>query len=231
MIKHYFLLLFLVSFVTVSGQNSPVSADVVIQSLAGGKTMRFNSKVYYNPVNGQMVQHFISPRNYYILSNKKGEGKLYFPEKNSVSYRMGDMMNSENSSLGLFMRNSTQDMGLSVLGYGVDNTRFDGEYEISTWRTTKVSDSPIDKIELVHSRFKPVYMCYYDKKGSVLRKVFYYNYIEFGAVSVPGKITEIDYLSETDSVVTRTMLSNLSAIEETNAELNITIPANAATIK
>lgn len=230
--RNLFLLIFFSLSVFVYSQEKALKSSLLVETLLQGKKMTFTSEVHYSPVNGRLIQHFLSPKEYYIISNSKGEAQIYTPDSNKVTLKSGEVMNSEKSIFGIFMGSSKRDLGLTDLGYGITNVRYENQYEVSEWR--KVYDtetSPVDKIELVHENFLPVYMAYFNKDGKALKKVYYYNFNTYSNFNIPSKITEITYINDADSVVSRTTISNLKFIDLNDTDLNFTIPENAKIVQ
>ena len=229
--KIFITVIICLTWVNGIAQNTSVSANIVTQTATGGQKLTTKSEAYYNSLSGKLIQNFSEPVNYIIITNSKGEGLSYFPEQNKVTGNSGELMNSEFSILGIFINKKTQDMGLSELGFGLKDVKYEGEYEVSIWETISTFNTNdhagVSKIKLVHKDFKPVFMEYFDIQNNVIKKIYYNNYTLLSSYSIPQKITEINYTSKNDSILSRTSLSNIHFIDDTHPMLNFKVPEDA----
>jgi len=92
--------------------------------------------------------------------------------------------------------------------------------------------SQIQKVELVHERQNPIYLAYVEATGKVVKKVYFYDYIQVGDIEFPTSITQIDYMASNDSIVTKTTYSDIKVDNQMKTDyLDFEIPRNARVIK
>jgi len=195
-----------------------------------GKTIQMNADIYFSK-QGEMVSHFISPAEAFIINNEEGEMKIYNPERNEVFESVNYQSGSQNTTFYYFLKSQAQNMGLKQAGFELADTKIDGDLLISYWEPPKKLDGLSD-IELVVKAQKPIFMGYRDKKDRYIKKVFYYDYenLVFG-VDFPMSITEIDYLDK-DSIVSKTTFKDFRFNDESDrAMLDFKIPADAKLIE
>ena len=72
-----------------------------------------------------MITNYTYPINYIYSSNKIGEAKIYYPDKNEVFIKTDKLFTTENSLLFIFFNNKISDMGLRDLGFKISKTDFE----------------------------------------------------------------------------------------------------------
>ncbi len=163
-----------------------------------------------------------------MVNNAKGSLSLYNPREHTVMLFENFMYSTENSQFYFFLQNKKADMGLKSMGFQLQNTQLQGEQVITWWGAPSAMRDILKRIMLVHEKGKPVYMKYVDKDGKDVKKVYYYKYIEKFGLTFPTTITQFDYLPDGDSIVTRTIYSNLKFNQDAESELfNYQVPADA----
>jgi len=183
-------------------------ARILSRQVQDGKSITLQSEIFYQE-NGDLVTHFISPKEYIIISNKLGEIKLYDPVNNTVFTKQNNLFSSQTSQIYYFLSGKSSDMGLNELGFIPVKTYPENNLIVSEWkRKTSDPKSEIQKIKLVHQLQNPIYMDYRDKNNKIIRKVYYYGYRKLYQYSFPSTTTEIIYNSTTDSAVTKTIYND-----------------------
>lgn len=225
----FLLLLPLLCSLTADNTNK-ISLKMESKSLVKGKLFKFQSEIYYLYKEGKMITRYIYPKEYFYITNKLGEAKIYYPDKNEVLLKTDKLFTTENNVLYLFLNNKTHDMGLMDLKFKVKDTRFEDGLTITTWLPPAELLSRVTKVELVHENYQPIYSAYYkDKK--IIQKIFYYEYIIMDQFSIPQKITQIDYTSSGDSTVNKLTISDIKLGLKANSQyFNYSIPADAKNI-
>lgn len=222
------LFIFLISFKQDNLQK--LKLELTTKSLYNGKSITIKSDVYYKVLGGIMVTRSINPYEKITITNANGEFKEYDVKANTLTLIQGLELSSKNSLFYNFLSGSINDMGLSSLGYKLSKTKMDAKVVITTW--VPPSDSKyIKKVEIAHENFLPIFMGFYGMQDKPLQKSFYSNYQNIGAIKMPLTITEIEYLSDKDSVITKRIYSNLKTnalVEDTY--LNYKVPAGAKII-
>jgi outer membrane lipoprotein-sorting protein len=204
-----------------------LSVDMTIRQVQQGKSVTLKGSLFYQQ-NGNMVTHFIYPREYMIVANKLGETRLYDPVKNTVIQYQNFLFSTQSSQFYYFFSGKISDMGLTRIGYVQDKTYNEGSLLVTEWKLkTPDKKASIQRIKIVYDGQRPVYMHYQEAGGRVFRKVFYYNYQMLDAYFFPATTTEILY-DKGDSVVSKTNYTDFRLNERaTGAYFNYTIPPNA----
>ncbi len=230
----YFILLILLFF-----SIEPISAQVinkisvhkVSQALVNGKKITTEADCYYNTQNYKFVTNVLKPQKFIKIINNKGELRIYFPAENRLILKQNSVFSSFNEDLHYFVNNLYDDLGLKNEGFKLVSTKFDNNYMISTW-TPPGSLKKVSKVEVVYEKMIPIYSSYYDEKSSVIKKTYYSDYYQGSNLIMPQRITEISYTSKSDSLVRRTIYSNLKFNESVDDYyLNFKIPDNAKLAK
>jgi outer membrane lipoprotein-sorting protein len=209
-----------------------ISLDLISKTLYQGKSVSLKSEVFYKSVGATMVTQFTSPKEKIVITNGNGEYKEYDFKNNTVTLLQGIDLSSKNSLFYSFLSGSIGDMGLKSLGYKLINTKVEQKMVITTWVPEGENSVKTKKAEIVHENYLPIYLAFYDINDKPMHKSFYSNFQQVGSVKMPFTITEFEYLSPTDSVITKRIYSNL----KTNAQvddnyLNYKVPANAQVIR
>ncbi|OWY25083.1 hypothetical protein C7N43_17575 [Sphingobacteriales bacterium UPWRP_1] len=204
-----------------------LQAAITTKQVKNGQSTTVKATMYYT-AGGKMVTHFTQPREYVLLSNSKGEYKIYDPQNNTVQQSQNQLFSTDVTYFGHFLNNRSGDMGLRSMGFALLNTRFDEGAMITEWKPQLVdADSPY-YIELVHENGEPIFIGYKDIGGKYMRKVFFYNYQKVQQVNLPLTITDINYLANGDSIVGRTQYADLLVNENaTGKYFDYKIPQNA----
>lgn len=223
---HFFLITF--SFLSFKQDGvQKLKLELTTKSLYNGKSITIKSDVYYKVSGGLMVTRSINPYEKITITNANGEFKEYDVKTNTLTLIQGLELSSKNSLFYNFLSGSINDMGLSSLGYKLSKTKMEARVVITTWLPP--SDSKyIKKVEIAHENFLPIFMGFYDTQDKPMQKSFYSNYQNIGTIKMPLTITEIEYLSDKDSVITKRIYSNLKTnalVEDTY--LNYKVPAGA----
>lgn len=204
-----------------------VYTELETRQLKEGKYMTVKGEICYE-ANGNMVSHYFYPKDYVLLSNSKGEVKLYEPSTNTVVLTQNNAFSSQTSEFYYFFAGKLADMGLNEIGYVQEKVYPEKDLMVSLWKLKKPdAKRQVQKIKLVHQRQSPVYMHYEDGKGAIVRKVYYYGYTQLQDVAFPATSTEIIF-SGKDSTVTKTTFRNFRLNEQATSQyFNYKIPSNA----
>lgn len=212
----FFAFIFIVFIVASAFYAAPennyrrMSVHMENKKLQDGKLLRVEGHVYYLFDQGRMLTHYTHPREYFFITNRQGEAKIYYPDKNEVYVQQDATLSSENDILMAFFENQITDMGLRDLGFTLRSTDFDDGLMVTTWNPPLQLNQMLSKVELVHENHLPIYSAYYKADGSVLQKLFYYEFRTFGRYSFPSRITSFEYMENGDSVVSRKVYSDFA---------------------
>ncbi len=230
----FFGLLFLaVVFVSVGYAQDvrKVSASMTMRTSHKGKTTNTRAELCY-ATSGRMVTLFPKPAELYLFNNANGELRVYDPSKNTVLQQQNVTYSTETTQFFFFLHNRKADLGLSSMGFSLGNTKFENGVMITTWKSPTPLAKNIKRVELVHKGQNPIFMKYVDPSERTIKKVFYYDYTKLGTVDFPQTITQIDYVTAKDSIVTKTAYGALKINEQVQSNLlEFTIPSNAKIIK
>jgi hypothetical protein len=209
-----------------------VQANIETKQLENGKSIILKSKVFYQ-TNGNCVTHYTYPLEYFVLTNKLGEVKVYNPIDNTVIIQQDNIYSSKTSPFYFFLSGKVNDMGVSDFGFTPTKTYTEKNNIITEWKKKKMSnDMPVSMIKLVYLKENPIFMEYKDSQLNTLRKVYYYNYTKINQFNFPTIITDIVYsLKNKDSVIIKTTYSDIKTNEEANDfYFNFKIPITAKKI-
>jgi outer membrane lipoprotein-sorting protein len=225
------IVLVFTSFAFTQDKVEKLKLEMVSKSLHKGKSITIKADVYYRLAGGQMVTHFTFPHDQITITNANGEFKHYDSKTNQVTLMQGLDLSSKNSLFYNFLSGNINDMGLFAMGYRIKETRKETNIVITTWVPLTPKEKGIKKIELAHENYLPIFMGFYDMQDKPIEKVYYSSYQHIESIQMPLKVTEIEYVGDKDSVITRREYSNLktnSQVEDTY--LNFIIPSNAKLI-
>ena len=212
-------------------QPEKISLHCETKSLKEGKMIKYISDIYFHYKDGKMITHYTYPHDYIYISDKLGQARLYYPDKNEVFMKTDHLFTTDNTLLYIFLNNQYQDMGLSNLHFTIIRTKFEDQYTISAWQAPADLCKRISQINLVHKNNIPVFAEYL-LNGRVLRKIYYENYYQNNYSVLPKTITEIEYTSQGDSVINKITFSNIETGSMANSSyFDYKIPENAKLIE
>lgn len=217
----------LISFIPF-GNVEKLSLDMTARTLFKGKSITVKGQLFYKVQGGLMVTRIVSPLEQIVFANATGEFKSYDVKSNSVSLMQGIDFSSKNSFIYNFLSGNINDMGLSSLGYKLKETKIDGKVVVSTYMAPSDRVMEVQKVEIAHENYLPIFMGFYDVNGNSVQKIYYTNYQNVSHLKMPFTITEIEYLGKEDSTITRRIYSNLKVNEQVDDSwFNYQIPVNA----
>ena len=183
--------------------------------------------LYYDNNKKVITKNYLAPKNFVMISNSLGEIKTYYPASNEVSYNHVKELSSLRNLIYFFANNLTDNLGLTDEGFNLSSNTYEDQYNVTIWKAP-FSLKGIDRVKMVFENRLPVYSEYLSNKDKILKKIYYTNYQDFNQFRLPLKIIEISYLPSGDSIVTRTLFSNVKASSTAdNVYFNYTIPENA----
>lgn len=205
-----------------------ISMEMETRAASGGKATRVKASLYYT-AEGKMITYFSEPQELVIVNNKKGEIIIYNPGDNTVMQQQNYMLGTETNQLYFFLENKRNDLGLSAMDYTIRNTRVEDGLKITEWNPPMNLVKEISKVELVHEKGNPIFMAYHAANGTIIKKMFFYNYTKVSDyISMPAVVTQIDFKTSTDSIVTKTTYSQFKLNQQVvDDKLNFSVPANA----
>lgn len=218
---------------TVNAQsNKKISIHLLAQTLQDENATKAEADLYFEFPEGRILMYHSYPENFVFISNKLGEARLYYPDKNQLVIRANNIFTSQNNNLYYFLSNQTYDLGLEALGFKIIDNKQDDSYFITNWQAPAHIINQVNQIKLVHQNLLPVHADYTGLKGKSVLKVYYDDYKDIGGSQIPSLITEIIFLPNGDSIIKRMQYSDFksgSAVD--NSKFNFTIPDDAKLIK
>ena len=203
-----------------------VSAGVEVKQAAAGKVATITKRVHCSS-DGRAVIHFLKPQDYIVVTNVKGETRMYIPSTNEVIVDNSAAMTSQDELISLFMSGRSEDLGLGLYGYRLQSTTREDGLVKKTFVTDKSGDIP--KVEIVYENFLPIYCGFIDASGRTVTKTYYSQYVPAGRLLLPTRTTSITYTSQKDSSVMRTIYSDIR-VDDDDPMYGFEIPANAKVV-
>lgn len=88
-----------------------ISAHIFTRQAENGYKASLEGDIYYS-ANGDMISYFSSPKNYIVVTNSKGEMRIYNPQENTVIQLQNNLLSSNITPFYYFFSGKTGDMGL-----------------------------------------------------------------------------------------------------------------------
>jgi hypothetical protein len=223
-------LLLLISLANLSFNSDSRRISVTMESkrLHKGKVVTVKADIFFKYTEGILIMHYSYPNDYVFMTNTKGEVKVYYPDKNEVMVQQNQMFSSDNDALYFFLSNKLNDLGLKESGYKLQSTKFENGLTVSSWLPPAMLLNKISRVQLAHENYLPIYSAYYNAANRPLRKVYFSNYYVANQAAIPQRITEIEYLPNGDSVISRKIYSNINFDGQARSSyFDFKIPANA----
>jgi len=226
------LSLFHISTRILPGQPSRLSVKSVTETLQKGKVLRTTADLFFDPASGRIINMTHAPEEFVSIATPEGKTDIYYPSENRRVSLQNLALSSRNNNLWFFLNNEAYDMGLQGMGFKVDGMRQEENYTITTWQAPLKVLAEVDKIDLVHENHIPVYIEYRDTKHRTTLKVYYEEYLRVDQWMLPGRVTEIMYSSQKDSVIRRSTYTDFRFGENADSKgFDFTFPANAELLK
>lgn len=227
--KKYPVLLCAVALVFVltggfANAQSRVSADVSIKRVSDGNSISLTKCVYCKN-DGSLVVRFTRPQEFFLVTNTIGESKVYNPASNEVIIDNDKTYVSTDELLSIFLMKRSDDLGLKEYGYTLVDTRVENGLVIKKYKSP-AANIKISSVELVFENYLPIYCGYYDDKGIIVRKVYLSNYSFKRSFAFPQRVTQIEMMSNRDSVMTREVYSNIQ-FDGNDQYFDYKVPASA----
>jgi hypothetical protein len=174
-----------------------------------------------------MTKYYHSSPDYIMVVNALGEIKTYYPSKNEVVYNQISEMSSKRNLIYYFANNLTDHLGLADEGFSLISNTFEDNFYVTLWKAPSIMRG-INTVKMVFDNGFPIYSEYKTNKETILKKIYYLAYSDFERFKLPSKIIEISYLPSGDSIINRTIFSDVKVTSTTdNSYFNFKIPENA----
>ncbi len=174
-----------------------------------------------------LTKYYHSSPDFIIVSNALGEIKTYYPAKNEVDYRQISEMSSKRNLIYYFANNMTDNLGLADEGFTLASNSFEDQYYVTIWKSPSILTG-IENVKMVFDNGSPIYSEYQANKDKILKKTYYTNYKDFVQFRLPMKIIEISYKPTGDSIISRTVFSDVKISSSAdNSYFDFKIPDDA----
>ena len=174
-----------------------------------------------------MTKYYHSSPDYIMVVNALGEIKTYYPSKNEVVYKQITEMSSKRNLIYYFANNLTDHLGLADEGFSLISNTFEDNFYVTLWKAPTIMQG-INTVKMVFDNGFPIYSEYKTNKETILKKIYYLAYSDFERFKLPSKIIEISYLPSGDSIINRTVFSDVKVTSTAdNSYFNFKIPENA----
>jgi hypothetical protein len=204
-----------------------LSLDFTSRILEKGRYMTVSGEVYFRKQDGLLLTRLVKPFETITIVNAEGEMKIYDPKDNTLVQNQSMSNSTETSYFWHFLNGSYNDLGLSRSGYQMSGSKVQGGLLLTTWVPRQGFATPIASIEMVHEKALPIYLAFRNSRWQLLGKIYFSAYNRVGGISLPARITEIDY-SGKDSSITNKQYFNAKLNASVNeAFINYKIPGNA----
>jgi len=208
------------------------SATSDTETLHQGKVSRARSELFFEFPEGRIINWNLSPEEYIYISNPMGEARIYYPRKNNLIVRKDQMFSSKNHHFFQFLNNQYFDLGLEDEGFRVSGTKNDGAAVVTTYQAPVHLLAQVDKIELVHEDLVPIYAAYRNTRGEIILKIYYEDFTPVYESMVPGRVTEIIFTPQRDSMIKRTTYTDIKTGTQANQRgFNFIIPEDAKVVQ
>lgn len=232
MMKKYLLLVILISIsFSISAQMfSNLSVDANLRKVNNSRIQNLSLTTYFD-TSGKMVAIYDRPENLVIINDERGRVAIYDSENNTVVQANNPYYSSRTNELYYFINSKKYDLGLSEIGFKMQESQMEDGLIVTEWVPPVDGMQYFSFIKMVHEGDNPIYLEYRNQENEIIKKVFYYDYEYFNQLEIPTSVTTIDFASENDSTVSKTMYSNFQFDTEENKEkLNYKVPSDAKTI-
>lgn len=206
---------------------SYVSLKQHTEVLENGKKISNDVDLFFDNNKQTITKYYHSSTDFVMISNALGEIKTYYPGTNEVGYKQMSELSSKRNLIYYFANNLTDHLGLAEEGFNLVSNTYENQFYVTLWKAPSILKG-IETVKMVFENGLPVYSEYQANKKKILKKIYYTNYKDFTQFRLPLKIIEISYLPAGDSIINRTLFSNVKVSSSAdNKYFNFKIPDNA----
>lgn len=206
---------------------SYISLKQHTEVLENGKKISNDVDLFFDNNKQTITKHYHASSEFVMISNALGEIKTYYPATNEVGYKQMSELSSKRNLIYYFANNLTDHLGLAEEGFNLVSNTYENQFYVTLWKAPSILKG-IETVKMVFDNGLPVYSEYQANKKKILKKIYYTNYKDFSQFRLPFKIIEISYLPTGDSIINRTLFSNVKVSSSAdNKYFNFKIPDNA----
>jgi hypothetical protein len=208
-------------------QGSYISLKQRTEILENQKKMANEVDLFFDNKKLVITKYYHSFKEFIMLANSLGEIKIYYPASNEVEYKQVTELSSKRNPIYYFANNLTDHLGLADEGFSMISGTYENQFYVTIWKAPTMLKG-IEKVKMVFESGVPVYSEYESGKNKVLKKIYYTNYKDFDKFRLPLKIIEISYKPSGDSIINRTLFSDVKVSPTADSNyFNFKIPDNA----
>jgi len=200
-------LVFGFSFQSLAQNN--VYLKVSTKRLHQNKVVSSDYELFVNCDNGEMITHYSEPNDFYVFTNRLGEMQAYYPKKNEVVRQQNMLFSSKNDPIYQFFTTQSQDLGLSELGFVLQESNLEDNYLVTEWNPPVELMKDILSVKLVQESYLPIFVSYTSPDEKDKQKIYFSDWNMDNFAIYPQRITQIDFLPENDSIISKKIYSNL----------------------
>lgn len=223
-------LLFGILLLSVSMYAQPgsyISLKQHTEVLENQKKMTNEVDLFFDKNKQILTKYYHSSPEFIMTANSLGEIKTYYPAKNEVVYKQISELSSKRNLIYYFANNITDDLGLAEEGFNLSSNTYENQFYVTFWKAPTFLKG-IEMVKMVFNNGLPIYSEYQANKKKIVKKIYYTNYTDFTQFRLPLKIIEISYMPSGDSIINRTIFSNVKVSSSADDKyFNFKIPDNA----
>jgi hypothetical protein len=227
--KYLTILLYLLTY-SLSSFSQPgnfISLKQRTEILENKKKISNEVDLFFDKNKQVLTKYYHTTPEFVMVVNGLGEIKNYYPGTNQVDYKQIGELSSKRNLIYYFANNLTEQLGLADDGFQLTSSTYENKYYITFWKAPGILKG-IEIVKMVYDNGLPVYSEYQASKKKILKKIYYTNYKDFTQFRLPLKIIEISYLPSGDSIVNRTLFSDVNVSANTDGKyFNFKIPDDA----
>jgi hypothetical protein len=224
----YILLSFLLLCVSLKAQTGTyISLKQQTEILENKKKISNEVDLFYDNNKQIITKYYHSLPDFVLIANSLGEIKTWYPASNEVAYKQISELSSKRNLIYYFANNLTDDLGLAEEGFNLSSNTYENQFYVTLWTAPSILKG-IATVKMVFENGVPVYSEYQANKNKIVKKIYYTNYKDFSQFRLPLKIIEISYMPSGDSIINRTIFSNIKVSSSPDGKyFNFKIPDNA----
>lgn len=208
-------------------QGSYISLKQQTEILENGKKISNEVDLFFDNNKQILTKYYHSATEFVMVINSLGEIKTYYLASNEVGYKQITELSSKRNLIYYFANNLTDDLGLVDEGFNLTSNTFENQFYVTLWKAPNFLKG-IETVKMVFENGLPVYSEYQANKKTILKKIYYTNYKDFTRFRLPLKIIEISYMPSGDSIINRTLFTNVKISSSADGKyFNFKIPDNA----
>ncbi|MDA3893159.1 MAG: hypothetical protein PF517_15970 [Salinivirgaceae bacterium] len=215
----------------ILAQNN-VYLKVSTSRLHKNKVASSNYELFVNCDNGEMITHYAEPNDFYVFTNRLGEMQAYYPKKNEVVRQQNMLFSSKNDPVYQFFTTQSQDLGLSELGFVLQESNLEDHYLVTEWNPPIELMKDILSVKLVQEDYLPIFVSYVSPDEKAKQKIYFSDWNMDNFAIYPQRITQIDFLPDNDSIISKKTYTDLLIGKQAEEVFPlVSIPSSAKLVK